>query len=530
MSLVLLLLIQAQEPRRLSKTVIVSSILVFLIGVSLLVYFFRRYKKTEKEAQDEWDRPGQSLFGGGAPAVDREESQSLTEAEALAASSSDRVEQERKSADKSEPTSIPPAFEPELPVLAESLTQGLKSEESPEILASAPELDVTQRPTEVLSSETELESATSNSLREPTTSKDDVPSALETAEQKVSVPAATQLLGVEQTPASRPLESSVDASDLSEAAELTKPPSQTELLGVARVESNAPREPFEPPRTPPIVHRQPWEPPTIEPLKARVQTPITQPETRETRTQILASLPPLTEGPSASHTGVMIDDEASPAEIEAPAAATASSVAGMRVPAGSILGIPAERSRAPLVLGTPAKGRDEIGALSNYGRDIEGGGGHGGTIALAVVILLLGAAIAAYMFVPAVNSRMNAMAARARGIDPNPPQAVEQPKARIFPARNEANKNIVKARGAVDNISEETLNNLSVEVSLEGANGAPPELRKVPVNPAQLAPKQRGVFEFQYDGNRATGFGGYRIVRLLSGEEEVKFTTPRQNG
>ncbi|HTG13802.1 MAG TPA: hypothetical protein VK747_00895, partial [Blastocatellia bacterium] len=70
---------------------------------------------------------------------------------------------------------------------------------------------------------------------------------------------------------------------------------------------------------------------------------------------------------------------------------------------------------------------------------------------------------------------------------------------------------------------------LSVEVSLERGNGAPPELRKVAVTPAQLGPKQRGLFEFEYNGNRATGFTGYRIVRLLSGEGEIKFTTPRRN-
>jgi hypothetical protein len=178
------------------------------------------------------------------------------------------------------------------------------------------------------------------------------------------------------------------------------------------------------------------------------------------------------------------------------------------------------------------KPRDEIGigALSNYGKEVNNGGGHGGTIALATVILLLGGGIATYLFVPSVNSRVNAMVGRARGIDPNPAQPIEQDKAIIFPARNEANKNMVKARGAVDNISEETLGGLSVEVSLERGNGAPPELRKVAVTPAQLEPKQRGVFEFEYNGNRATGFTGYRIVRLLSGETGIKFTTPGRTG
>jgi hypothetical protein len=56
----LFLLVQAQEPPRLSKAVIVGAVLVFLVGLSLLIYFFRRYKNTEKEAQDEWDRPEQS--------------------------------------------------------------------------------------------------------------------------------------------------------------------------------------------------------------------------------------------------------------------------------------------------------------------------------------------------------------------------------------------------------------------------------------------------------------------------------------
>jgi hypothetical protein len=310
------------------------------------------------------------------------------------------------------------------------------------------------------------------------------------------------------------------------------PGAQTELLGVARVDERPPREPFEAPRITPLVHREPWVPPQIELLKPRVQPPIAQPESPEAHTQMLGSSPALSPEQIVPVEAIA-DAETIPAEIDSPvvARAAASTVASKRVHAGSVLGIPAESSHAPLVLGAPVKSRDEIGigALSNYGKDVDGGGGHGGTIALATVILLLGGGIATYLFVPTVNSRVNAMVGRARGIDPNPPPAIEQPKARVFPARNEANKNMVKARGAVDNISEETLGGLSVEVSLERGNGAPPELRKVAVTPAQLGPKQRGLFEFEYNGNRATGFTGYRIVRLLSGEGEIKFTTPRRN-
>jgi hypothetical protein len=541
MSLALLVLIQAQEPPRLSKAVIVGAVLVLIVGVSLLVYFFRRYQKTEKEAQDEWDRPEQSLFGAALPAFDREGGQPPSKAEAGVATAESEelptsVVDEGRAAPASDLNSLPVELpEPESGVIAEPATQVLMSESIPSIHAQEQSIQTSpaKRTTGELASPSrerpkqEPDIAGTEAGAEATPFDDDVWTSLEMPEGALP---GTQLLGADS-----PAASIEQAAETSSPGGMVEPSGngQTELLGVARVDERPPREPFEAPRITPIVHREPWVPPQIELLKPRVQPPIAQPESPEARTRMLASSPALSPE-QAAPVEAIADAETLRAQIDTPvvAPAAASTVASRRAPAGSVLGLPAERSHAPLVLGAPMKSRDEIGigALSNYGKDVEGGGGHGGTIALATVILLLGGGIATYLFVPTVNSRVNAMVGRARGIDPNPPQAIEQPKARVFPARNEANKNMVKARGAVDNISEETLGGLSVEVSLERGNGAPPELRKVAVTPAQLGPKQRGVFEFEYNGNRATGFTGYKIVRLLSGEGEIKFTTPGRTG
>ncbi len=565
MSLALLILVQVQESPRLSKATMAAAVLVFIMGVSLLVYFFRRYKSTEKELQDEWDRPEQSLFAPSEPSVHRGEEHSLAETEeAVSTDVAENEELEPESGAEAEPVPIPAPAEPQLPFVAEPLTQELQSDAVPVVLAPAQDTEIAQRQTEVLSSErtgaegiesgvapaviasgpdtesTEHPTEVPSSEKQPGSTEseaitasilfdDDIWVGLEMPEQEA--PAATQRFGVEQKPTDGSVEQPAQASVPHDATEPATP-LKTELLGAARVDSYSPRERFESPGISQIAQRDAMEPPHVELAQHRAQPPITEPALPESRTQVLASSPAISE--QHADVGAVANAEASPAEIEASivAPAAANSASTKHVRAGSVLGLPAERSHAPLVLGAPVKPRDEIGigALSNYGRDVEGGGGHGGTITLVSVILLLGGGIATYLFVPSVHSWVNATVERTRGIDPNPPAAVEQPKARVFAVRNEANKNIVKARGAVDNISEEILNNLAVEVSLERGNGASPELRKYLIKPAQLAPKERGVYEFEYDGNRATGFVGYRIVRLLSGESEIKFATPGRTG
>src|SRR5215475_3599958 len=72
----LLLLILLQE-RRLSPFVIIGAVLVFIAGVSLLVYFYRRYKRMEKETEDDWDAGRHSLFVK-APQTDSEAESTVT--------------------------------------------------------------------------------------------------------------------------------------------------------------------------------------------------------------------------------------------------------------------------------------------------------------------------------------------------------------------------------------------------------------------------------------------------------------------
>jgi hypothetical protein len=99
----------------------------------------------------------------------------------------------------------------------------------------------------------------------------------------------------------------------------------------------------------------------------------------------------------------------------------------------------------------------------------------------------------------------------------------------IFASRvPEINKNMVKAKGSVDNISNETLEDLAIEIKLVRANNESPEMRTVPITPAELAPNGHGVYEFEYDGSRETGFIQYTITRMLSGGKELKYTSPGQ--
>ena len=130
----------------------------------------------------------------------------------------------------------------------------------------------------------------------------------------------------------------------------------------------------------------------------------------------------------------------------------------------------------------------------------------------------------AYFFVPSVHERFNTWIARARGIDPNEATS-SQPKAMIFPSRvPETDKNTVHAKGAVQNISNDALENLALDVQLNKCGGET-EMINVPVTPAQLAPNDQGNYAFDYDGK---GVMSYTIKRLSSNGREVRFTAPGQ--
>ncbi|MBI3651947.1 MAG: hypothetical protein HY231_13085 [Acidobacteria bacterium] len=197
-------------------------------------------------------------------------------------------------------------------------------------------------------------------------------------------------------------------------------------------------------------------------------------------------------------------------------------------PAGSVLGLPAEVSDAPLIIGESTRPREDgVAALTNYGKDLDAAEtGRGGAIALVLAILFIGGAVLAYFFIPAVHSYTNNLVARIRG-QQTAPAPVEKPRAQIFPSRTpEVNKNLVKVRGAVTNISDAALEELQVEITLDRGEGTAAVTRTAPVNPATLAPSQRGIFEIEYEGSKTTGFSRYKVTKLLSKSGEVKFTMP----
>lgn len=531
MMFLLLNLLQPEQPR-LSRAVIVGAVLVFIVGVSLLVYFFRRYKRMEKEPEEDWNMSRRSLFVNVAPPVQKaEESDAAVTAEFIAQvpeASSILTGGTRELATEIElPPSAPsPAEEPELQV---------ESSPSQEPIQPAPPVEASpeRRPTELLASPSPAEPATETEVEpEPTAFDDEVWAGLEVAELPI----------------------------IAQGESATPPPLQSvhEQLRDARVDERSHREPFEPPRIERIVHREPYEPPRIAPLTPREQAAGTR--------ELQSARPPQVEEPGGdlgqkrpAATGLFgslwnASGTAAPAEpprvergtreltaepiraasVRAPEPSIPSiaDAYSHKTPAGSVLGLPAEPSQQPLIFGDPVRDSAEagIGSLSNYGKDVGPKGGRTGTIALLAVVVLLGSAVLLYLFVPSVHSRVGAFVAHLRGTDTQAAlEAAMKQRAQIIPSyRPEVNKNMVTARGAIDNISDEPLENLAIEVSLQRGGDTPPEIRNVAVVPNPLPPGQRGTFEFEYDGKRDTGFTGYKITRLLSNGTEVKFRMPGQ--
>lgn len=502
MILLLINLLQSEQ-RRISWVVIVAAALVLVAGVSLVVYFYRRYKRIEKEAEDDWDA-SRGLFVNFARA---EKKSDAVESVASIEASEPEIQQ-------------PPIIQGTRELASEPVARATESETAPEppIVEAIPPTPPPKeaRATEIFASPAPAQpSSQPEAPSEVTAFDDDVWADLEVGEH----PAIT-----------------------AETVAQNEPPR------VSRVESSSHREPFEPPRIDPIRHREPFEPPRIEPLSPRQQAetralhsqappaePINKPSERHT--SLFGSRITLAGSPSDAKRS----DKAETLEFAAPAVparqdvepsvASRTAYKSRLAPAGSVLGLPSEASSQPLILGKPARPTEEtgIGALTNYGKDLGPKGGRAGTVVLLLVLALLAGAAAVYVFVPSVHSRTNALVARIRGVDARTAEAASKPKAQVIPSfRPEVNKNMVIARGAVDNISDEPLENLEIEVSLQPGGDAPPEVRRIPVTPSPLPPNERGNFEFEYDGKRDTGFAGYKITRLFSNGTEVKFKSPLQ--
>lgn len=511
-----LLLLSLLQQGRLSKVVIVGAALLFIAGVSLLVYFYRRYQRIEKEPEEDWDLSRRSLFVNVAPpsrsADDAIDSATVHPAPipeltpVVSGGTSEFVSEPQSqpskpaAPDAPQPTEAPPP--PSAPI---------------EVIDAAPPVEPVRedRMTQVLASLSPLESKESKELKaqeqplaktesepEHTAFDDEVWAGLEADE-----PTPTRAQGGETMPLH----------------------AVTERLPGARVDERSHREPFEAPRIERVLHREPFEPPAINPLTPREQAAVTRglPSSTPPRTQATTEEAKETPARNTMIFGAIpAEADARPSTAEPVIAASGRiaepSVAGARsykARAGSILGLPAEASQGPLILGDPARTDSDtgIGALTNYGKDLSPKAGWGGTIALIIVVALFGGAVLLYLFVPSVHSRVSSYIGRARGTDS---QASTKPKAQIFPSFRQEG---TKAKGAIDNISDEPLENLEVEISVQ--HDASPEIRRGAVAPNPLPPNTRGTFEFDYDAKKDTNG---KILRLLSNGNEIKFRAPNQ--
>jgi hypothetical protein len=189
------------------------------------------------------------------------------------------------------------------------------------------------------------------------------------------------------------------------------------------------------------------------------------------------------------------------------------------VHAGSVLGLPAESTDKPLVLGEPVRPDTEAGisSLSRYGTRSKEKTGHTGTIVLLIIILLVGGVIAAIYFnVGGIGDRFNAIFAASKPED-------KSAKARIVGLSPTASNKMAKAGGYVENISNDKLEGLSVEVTLQRIDNSVMETLNLPVVPDTLGPGERGKFEFEYPVD--AGVATYSVLKLKSNDKQVFFTS-----
>ncbi|HSQ20851.1 MAG TPA: hypothetical protein VLR92_10815, partial [Blastocatellia bacterium] len=406
-----------QPQGRISPVVIASAVVVFIAGVSLLVYFYQRYKRIEKEPEEDWDSSRRSLFVNvRPPATKSEEAHELNSSVtkppiinevSIQTGGTRELTTDSALSSFSPAASTEPEPQPEIAALEEPVRPKIAPPAQP-------------RPTEILASPSVEVPAESVRESNPFSSDKDLPRPVEVAHQPP--PGAQREIILPSTPEPR---------------------------SVARVDQRSRREPFEPPRIERILQREPYEAPTIEPL-----TPRETSATRELRTpkanqpggdysEGRLSRGTVRFGSASEDIARALDPPRPERETRELAGQVVTATAGMmpeqsvgasqRVQrAGSILGLPAEPSHQPLILGERVQQSNElgIGALTNYGKDIGPRGGRAGTIVLLLVVALLGAAVGLYFFVPSVHSRVGAFVAHLRGTDTQAAlEAAMKPKA-----------------------------------------------------------------------------------------------------
>jgi hypothetical protein len=593
----LFILIQSQNPARLSKVVIAGAAIFLILGITLLVYFVRRLRTTEKEPEEDWNLSRRSLFVADSPPLEPATSEHANADAEIADASEPELNEPRAtkilaSPYRSEPSALEnepamtepvalsqsePELEPETKISEPSThspktqifaSPSLESQEPLETLAQAPARETMPFDDEIWAGlETKMEESAEHiepaAPRQTTELRS--PSINRTSDtERESI--APELIAHERVESEKVEPEEIEPEKV--APERVEPervaPERVEPERAARVEQRATREFFEPPRVEQMKSREPFEPPTVKPITPREQAEAMrnrQAPPKATRELYaggafgeeaanklsaadtnLYGQPPESASQAERQTTSLYESRATRElaadaglnaaasdRLEASIAATpANQARERRAPAGAILGLPLEASHSPIVLGNPAKPANEIGigSLTSYGKSPDQEGGRGGTIALLLAVLIVGGALAAYFFVPSVNSQVKAWVAQARGIDPNAANQSTEPKATLFPFPSEPDKNMVKAKGAINNISSQTLENLELEVSLERGNGGPSEIRNIPIAPSQIEPTGRGTYEFEYDGSRETGFVVYKIKRLLSNGNPIRFSSP----
>jgi hypothetical protein len=573
MILTLMHLLQGQATK-VSWLLWTAAILFFLTGLALLIYLMTRAKGAEQLDELE-DNGGGGLLSREKLLNEMDEKKSEAQDAPRVPGSAQSVKEEEADARQTIPLSSETDFRKNVDNRSAASSVEQKTRRSP-VSEETPDEDLPQPVRTAPEPETEAAIAV-----EAAPVPENPAQEIQEEPGTEATPALSQT-PVEPPPATEERGTQILTSQKAPAIEPEPPPfvaheepifspqeealfSQTEALfaqgnSSARVEATASPQRLE--QAPPF-RREPFEPPTIEPIAP--QQPATQQlssqanisktdEPRQAETTTLSSQPSQKRTVRSDEGGLPGPQIHSPADsgtipLSSPQTGftSAPQMKGQAAPmweaqgvgtrstkgkpAGSVLGLPAETSHAPLILGKPLRDREGEGvaALSNYDKDLDAAEtGRGGAIALLIAILLIGGAALAYFFIPSVHSRADALVARIRGQQAAPPP-VEKPKAQVYPSRNpEVIKNLVKARGAVTNISEEALEELSVEVSLDRGEGTAAEVRTIPVNPNVLAPRQQGLYEFEYEGGKATGFSRYRVTKLLSKNGEVKFTTPSQ--
>lgn len=542
---ILFILLQSSGASWLVWTVVV---VLFLIGVAMIVYFSRRLKKSGQETEENWTLASRSLITITEPpkaiVEEQPEEQRETSGEDVVASL-ERFESQMPEREAVEPVIESTPQMESAPGDQESIRQtqafaSVREETSEELPVDTQMFAAVEEPpaahTEILSSETDLPSAaplpiepareirqtemlaspqpetTVEEAAETTPFSDEIWSELESHLQQP----APSSMPAQAAPPVRPEEPVLETPATQESA--------GEIDYTARVGERATNEPL---MVGPIGRREPFEPPTIIPLASSEQPPAarqTQPAIRPTAMRPAAhDLPSESERPPDTRIGHAPAQSAQPTTEPA----SAGTKPAPRQVQGAVLGLPVDYSDQPLVLGTPVRKPEDtgVGALSNYGKQMDQEGGRWGTITMAVVVLVIAAGIAAYLYSPWFKAQFDGMLAsigRSFRSESAPAPRPEPAKAQIYPRPGQPDKNMVKARGSVINITEELLTGLAVEVNLT-LNDGTTEARTVPVSPDQLAPRQQGLYEFDYDGKLYTG---YSVSKLLSDGTEIRHTIP----